>query len=139
MHSPRSCAEQITVTNTHEQIESSDWHFTRTADAQRLAVHVTRARLAISPHLIYSRQFVVRSGVASRVLPLQRLKIRKVIGPAFFGRHDVGYLPTEVRQRVTMRAVLHPGPECIAAIEVAVVSFGDFALHPYAQLQPLVG
>src|SRR5580704_5239829 len=72
MHSPRSCAEQITVTNTHEQIESSDWHFPRTAGAQRLAVHVTSREARDKPALDLLeivcgqvRRCVARSAIAA--------------------------------------------------------------------------
>src|ERR1700691_1359666 len=65
--------------------------------------------------------------VAAVVLPLERLKIRKVVGPAFFDRIDITDLPTEVGQRFAVGAVLHPGAEYVTAIEIAVVSLGDFA------------
>ena len=77
--------------------------------------------------------------VAAVVLPLERLKIRKVVGPAFFDRIYITDFPTEVGQRFAVSAVLHPGAERVTAIEIAVVSLGDFAFGPDAQLQLFVG
>src|SRR5579862_4321765 len=68
------------------------------------------------------------------VLPLERLKIRKVVGPAFCERRDMTDFPTEVGQSFAMRAILHPGTKRVAAIEVSVVPVRDFTFRPHAQL-----
>src|ERR1700688_3138310 len=68
------------------------------------------------------------------VLPLERLKIRKVVRPTLCNRRDMTDFPPKVGQRFAMRAVLHPGAEPVAAIEVPVVPVGNSTLRPHAQL-----